>query len=183
MSSSYRHPQSAIAGNVHLGERVYIAPFASIRADAPLTISIGNESNVQEGAVLKALGSDEGYDVAGERFALFVGDRVSISSQAQIHAPTWIADDVFVGMQALVMRAHRGAGSAIEPGARVIGVEVPAGRYVPAGTSIETQEAARALPKITESYDWRDAHRAMVLANTRLADVYSGHAAASPESK
>ncbi len=180
---------ASVIGHVEIGERVYVAPFASIRGDEGQPIRIGSESNVQDGVVIHALETfasgvpvaENTYEIDGRPYAVYVGNRVSLAHQSQVHGPAWIEDDVFVGMQALVFRAHIGKGAILEPAVKVIGVNVPAGRYVPAGSVVTSQAAADALPQISFSYGLRELNRASVHVNTRLADGYSGHAPAAPE--
>jgi carbonic anhydrase/acetyltransferase-like protein (isoleucine patch superfamily) len=181
----YLDPMASVIGNVHIGSRVYIAPFASVRGDEGQPIFVGNESNLQDGVVLHALETvsngkpvpSHTYEVQGHRYAIYVGHRVSLAHQAQVHGPAYVEDDVFVGMQALVFKSHIGKGSVIEPAAAVIGVDVPPGRYVPAGATLTDQAAADRLPKITGSYAMRETNRAVVHVNTALADAYSGRSA------
>jgi carbonic anhydrase/acetyltransferase-like protein (isoleucine patch superfamily) len=93
---------------------------AVVRADLD-SVSIGNESNVQDGAVLHA---DPG-------FPLTVGDRVSIGHRAILHGCT-VEDDVLVGMGAVVMNgAVVGEGSLVAAGAVVLeGMRIPPGSLV-----------------------------------------------------
>ena len=116
------------------------------------------------------------YLVEGKRYGVYVGNRVSLAHQSQVHGPAWVEDDVFVGMKALVFKAHIGKGSVIEPAANVIGVTVAPGRYVPAGMTVTTQQAADALPAITPDYRFARLNAAVVHVNTRLADGYAGRA-------
>jgi carbonic anhydrase/acetyltransferase-like protein (isoleucine patch superfamily) len=183
-ASAWIDPMASVIGHVELGERVYVAPFASIRGDEGQPIRVGNESNLQDGVVIHALETfahgeprwENSYLIDGMRYAVYIGSRVSLAHQSQVHGPAWIEDNVFVGMQALVFKAHVGAGSVIEPAAKVIGVTVPPGRYVPAGMVVTSDAQAEALPPVTYSYAFRDLNDAVVHVNTSLADGYSGRA-------
>jgi carbonic anhydrase/acetyltransferase-like protein (isoleucine patch superfamily) len=155
-----------VSGGVEIGENVFVAPLASVRGDEGQPIHLGAQSNVQDGAVIHGLATEPGYEVEGRTWSVYVGERVSIAPQAQVHAPAWIEDGVFVGMQALVWKARVGQGCVIEPGAKVIGVNVPPGRYVPAGAVITTQSAADGLPEITFSYGLKDLNDGVVGAHT-----------------
>jgi carbonic anhydrase/acetyltransferase-like protein (isoleucine patch superfamily) len=184
-ASAYVDPMASVIGNVEIGQRVYVAPFVSVRGDEGQPIHIGDQSNLQDGVVLHALETfshgeripENTYEVQGHRYAVYVGDRVSLAHQSQVHGPAYVENDVFVGMQALVFRAHVGAGSVVEPAAKVIGVRVPPGRYVPAGLALTEQAAADRLPKITHSYSMGEINKAVVRVNTGLADAYSGRTA------
>jgi hypothetical protein len=59
----------------------------------------------------------------------------------------------------------------IEPGAKLIGVKVAAGRYVPALSLITKQEQADALPKIFEGYTYQKLNEGVVRVNVQLADA------------
>ena len=173
---------ASVIGKVEIGKQVFVAPFASLRAGTEFPVHLGARSNVQDGAVVHALNAspESHYEVEGRKFGVYLGERVSISAQAQIHGPAWIENDVYVGMQSLVYRSRIGRGCVIEPAAKIIGVEIPAGRYVSAGSIIRAQAVADALPQITSSYGLREINRASVHLNTQLAQSSGSHAAAAP---
>ncbi len=63
--SAFVHQLGAVTGNVTLGERVYVAPSASVRGDEGQSIYIGDESNVQDGVVFHGLETIEhGKEIA-----------------------------------------------------------------------------------------------------------------------
>jgi carbonic anhydrase/acetyltransferase-like protein (isoleucine patch superfamily) len=179
---AYIDPMANVVGAVEIGKRVYVAPFASIRGDLGQPIHVGHGSNLQDGVVIHALQTfaqggpvaAHTYEVEGRAYAVYVGNRVSLAHQSQIHGPAWIEDDVFVGMQSLVFKAHVGAGCVIEPASTVIGVDIPAGRYIPAGSVITHQSAADQLPTITDSYALHDLNVSVVQINLDFAAAYSG---------
>ena len=191
--SAYLDPKSSVIGAVSIGSRVYVAPFASVRGDEGQPVAIGNESNVQDGVVVHALETwahgrrQEGniYVVNGKDYGVFVGDRVSLAHQAQVHGPAWIENDVFVGMQSFVFRAHVGAGCVIEPGAKVFGrqgkIDIPPRKYVMAGTLVLTQEEADHLPDIYPGYPFANLNNGVLHVNTSLADGYNGKPAHAEE--
>jgi carbonic anhydrase/acetyltransferase-like protein (isoleucine patch superfamily) len=154
--------------NVH--ETAYLDPMSSV------PIHIGASNGLQDGAVIHTLatatGPDETYLIDGQPYAVHLGENVSLASQAQLYGPARIEANVFVGMQALVYRAHLGQGVVVEPAAKVIGVTVAPGRYVPAGVVIKTQEAADGLPAVTPSYALRDLNEVVVYVNRSLAESY-----------
>lgn len=178
--SAFVHSMAVVVGDVRIGRRVMVCPFASIRGDEGGPIFIGDESNVQDGVVLHALETfEDGAKiegnlrcVEGEEYAVYVGRRVSLAHQCQVHGPAVVMDGTFVGMQTLVFRATVGRNCVIEPGAKVMGVEVAEGRYVPAGAVITSQDQADALNKITEDYHWRGINDRVVNVNVQLANGY-----------
>ena len=90
-ASAYVAAEATLIGQVSLGERASVWPGAVARGDNE-PISIGDESNVQEGAVLHA---DPG-------FPLVIGNRVTVGHQAMVHGCT-IGDGSLIGIQAVVM--------------------------------------------------------------------------------
>jgi carbonic anhydrase/acetyltransferase-like protein (isoleucine patch superfamily) len=85
-----------------------------------------------------------------------------------------VGNDSFIGMQALVFKAEIGDRVVVEPGAKIIGVKIESGRYVPTGAVITKQSDADALPKITDDYPFKSLNEAVVHVNTQLADGYNG---------
>lgn len=175
------HPLAAVTGSVTLGERVYVAPCASVRADEGQNIYIGDDSNVQDAVVLHGLETFESgqelieneVEVNGRRYSVYVGRRVSMAHQSQVHGPAKVGDDVFIGMQSLIFRTEIGNRVVIEPGAKIIGVKIPSGRYVPALSVITKQADADALPEITDQYPYARLNDGVVHVNTQLADPAS----------
>ena|ERR1700722_18558075 len=91
--SAYVAPTAAVIGNVVLADRSSVWFGATLRGDNE-TISIGADSNVQDGAVLH---TDPG-------FPLRVGAGVSIGHQAMLHGCT-VGDGSLIGIQAVVLNA------------------------------------------------------------------------------
>lgn len=179
--TDYIHPTASIIGRVYLGRNVLVAPQASIRGDEGVPIYIGDNSNVQDGVVLHALETEEHGQtierdlkiVNGKKYAIYIGRNVSLAHQSQVHGPAVVEDGTFVGMQSLVFDATVGSGSVIEPGAKVIGVKIPKGVYVKAGSVIDEQKEADRLPKIFEGYKFQKTNKAVVHVNTQLAKTYN----------
>ena len=114
------HPLAFVCGDAVLGARASVWPFAVVRADSD-RITIGEESNVQDGAVLHA---DPGVPCA-------LGARVSVGHRAIVHGAT-VHDDCIVGMGAVVLNgAVVGAGSIVGAGA-----VVREGQIVPPGSLV-----------------------------------------------
>lgn len=85
-------PNATIVGDVTLGQNCSVWFNAVIRGDVN-TITIGNDSNIQDGAVIHAT-----YLKA----ATWIGNRVSVGHNAIVHGCT-LKDHVLVGMGAIVM--------------------------------------------------------------------------------
>ena len=88
--SAYIATEATVIGKVRLGERVSVWPGAVIRADDD-RIVIGDDSNVQDGAVLHV---DPGCPMA-------IGSGVTVGHNATLHGCT-IGDGTLVGIRALV---------------------------------------------------------------------------------
>ncbi len=179
--TAYVHPLAAVIGAVRIGKRVMVSPCASVRGDEGQPIWVGDETNVQDGVILHALETwSHGAPVEknlvtvnDRKYAIYIGDRVSMAHQCQVHGPAAVGDDTFVGMQSLVFKAEVGQGCVIEPQCLVLGVKIADGRYVPAGSVIRTQADADALPVITDDYSFKDLNKGVVHVNVHLADRYN----------
>jgi carbonic anhydrase/acetyltransferase-like protein (isoleucine patch superfamily) len=178
--SAFVHPLGLVIGNVTIGRNVFVAPFAAVRGDEGQPLHVGDDSNVQDGVVIHALETEEHgkpleknqVEIGGKKYAVYVGNRVSLAHQVQIHGPAYVLDDSFVGMQVLVFRARVGKGCVVEPGCILMGVSVPDGRYVPAGTVLKDQAVADKLPAITDDYPLKSLNKGVVHVNTSLAKGY-----------
>ncbi len=179
--TAFIHPLAAVIGNVEIGKRVLVSPFASVRGDEGQPLFVDDESNVQDGVIIHALETEEHgkpveknlVEVDGKKYAVYVGKRVSLAHQVQIHGPASVGDDSFIGMQTLVFKSKVGKNCVVEPKCILLGVTVADGYYVPAGTVLKNQKDADALPKITDDYVFKSLNRGVVHVNTSLADGYN----------
>ncbi|RZK50598.1 MAG: gamma carbonic anhydrase family protein [Pedobacter sp.] len=85
-------PNATIVGTVKIGKNCSVWFNAVIRGDVN-TISIGDETNIQDGAVIHA---------TYEKASTTIGNRVSIGHNALVHGCI-LKDHVLVGMGAIVM--------------------------------------------------------------------------------
>lgn len=178
--TAFIHPLAAVIGHVVIGKKVFVAPFASVRGDEGYPIFLGEESNVQDGVVIHALETErDGKPVeahlvedAGKKYAVYIGRRVSLSHQVQIHGPAFVGEDTFVGMKSLVFRSRVGRGCVVEPGSILMGVTIGDARVVPAGTVLRDQLQADSLPRVAEDYPLKSLNQAVVRVNTGLAAGY-----------
>ncbi len=195
--SSYVSPEAVVIGNVTIGKRVYLAPHSFVRGDEGQPLHIGDESNIQDGAGIHALETEEIHhghwvQIEGRRFsangkrlsvkesndetgyAVYIGKRVSIAHQSLVHGPAYVGDDTFIGMQSQVFNAKVGKNVAVGVKSLITnGVIIPDNRYVPPGSVITTQAQADALPpRIGSPYE--NTNKAVVHVNTSLADGYNG---------
>jgi len=85
-------PNATIVGDVILGNNCSVWFNAVIRGDVN-TITIGNDSNIQDGAVIHA---------TYQKAATIIGNRVSVGHNAIVHGCT-LKDHILIGMGAIVM--------------------------------------------------------------------------------
>jgi carbonic anhydrase/acetyltransferase-like protein (isoleucine patch superfamily) len=175
--SAFIHPLAAVIGNVIIGKKVMVSPFASMRGDEGQPLFVGDESNIQDGVVIHALETDletgkNLMDLEQGQYAVYVGNRVSLSHQSQVHGPAYVGDDTLIGMQSLVLKARVGKNCVVEPKCLLMSVEIKDGRYVPAGSVIKSQEDADQLPEITVEYSLRTLNSEVVKVNIALAEGY-----------
>ena len=167
--TAFVHRAATVIGRVVLGDRVHIAAGATVRADEGSPFFIGANSNIQDGVVIHAL-KNRWVKVKGEEWAVFIGRECSVAHDALVHGPCYIGDKTFVGFKAVVHDSVVGSGCYIGIGAVVVGVEVPDGRYVPHGTIVDTNEAAKALPAVSHMHT--EFNEDVVDVNRGLADAY-----------
>ena len=85
-------PNATIVGDVRMGRNCSVWFNAVIRGDVN-TITIGNDSNIQDGAVIHA---------TYQKAATVIGNRVSVGHNAIVHGCT-LEDHILIGMGAIVM--------------------------------------------------------------------------------
>lgn len=106
--SAWVHPSATVIGHVVLGRDVSVWPGAVLRADRA-TITIGDETNIQDGAVLHG---DPGKPCR-------LGARVTVGHRAVVHGCT-VEDGALIGIGAIVLNeAVVGAGAVVAAGAVV----------------------------------------------------------------
>lgn len=182
---SFVHPHASMIGKVVLGEHVHVAAGASVRADEGAPFFIGSNSNVQDGVVIHAL-KNKHVHVAGEPWAVYVGKNVSIAHDALVHGPCYVGDDTFIGFKAVVHDSIIGSGCFIGIAAVVVGVEIPDGRFVPAGRIVDSAEAVALLPPVTDAHhefneDVVEVNRGLTVAYRRDEATLSPGVAAAIE--
>lgn len=135
-ATAFVHPRALVCGDVTLGPRVSVWPFAVIRGDTA-AVTVGADSNVQDGTVIHV-----DHDVP-----CTIGARVGIGHRAIVHGAT-VADDCLIGMGAVLLNGVRvGSGSIVGAGAVCPeGMEIPPNSLVlgvPGRVVRQTTEAER----------------------------------------
>jgi carbonic anhydrase/acetyltransferase-like protein (isoleucine patch superfamily) len=126
-------PSADLVGDVRLGRRASVWFGAVIRADNT-PIQVGEESNIQDGAVCHS----------DPDFPLTIGARVTVGHQAILHGCI-IGDDCLVGMGARILN-----GAMLEPGCVVgAGALVTEGKRFESGSLI-VGAPARVMRKLTD---------------------------------
>ncbi|PZX49552.1 carbonic anhydrase/acetyltransferase-like protein (isoleucine patch superfamily) [Algoriphagus ratkowskyi] len=118
-------PNCTVVGDVVMGDRCTVWFNAVIRGDVN-EIRIGNDTNIQDGAVIHCT-----YQKAGT----YIGNQVSIAHNAVVHGCT-IHDRVLIGMGAIVMD-----GAVVHSGA-----VIAAGAVVLANTIVEANTIYAGMP-------------------------------------
>ena len=125
-SDAYIDRDAVIIGDVSIGAKSNIWPGVIVRADIH-SISIGEETNIQDGSVLH-VSHDSQFMPGGA--ALTIGNGVTVGHKAILHGCT-IEDNVLVGMGAIVMdRALVPAQVVVGAGAIVAGGKVLESGYL-----------------------------------------------------
>lgn len=134
---SFIHPKSDVDSAAKLGKNIYVAAFASIRADEG-SIEIGNNTSIQESCVI------HGKNVR-------IGSNVTVGHGAIVHGCK-ISDNALIGMNATLLNGCSiGEWSIVAAGAVVTeGMQVPPGSIVagvPAKILRQTTDADKKLIK------------------------------------
>jgi carbonic anhydrase/acetyltransferase-like protein (isoleucine patch superfamily) len=152
-SNCFIAPNATIVGTVQMGNNCSVWFNAVIRGDVN-QITIGNDTNIQDGAVIHAT-----YLKA----ATVIGNRVSIGHNAIVHGCI-LKDHILVGMGAIVMdNAVVEEYTIIAAGAVVLENTLCESGYIYAGTPAKkikpiTEEQRALLNKLPDNYimyaDW-----------------------------
>ena len=134
--TAFVHETAVLTGKVIVESRVFIGPHAVIRADEPSPdgtvqpILIGEESNVQDCATIRALGGT----------GVSIGPYSSIAHGAIVHSPCDIGRSCFVGFNSVIFRATLGDGALVMHQVLVDGVTIRAGCLVPSTRTVPSRE-------------------------------------------
>ncbi|MEL6136831.1 MAG: ribulose bisphosphate carboxylase small subunit [Cyanobacteria bacterium J06626_23] len=150
-ASAYVHPQCSLIGDVQLGENVIVAPNTSIRADEGAPFYIGANTNIQDGVVIHGLEQGRFLGDDQKAYSVWIGHDTCITHMALIHGPAYVGNECFIGFRSTVFNAQVGHGCIVMMHALIQDVEIPAGKYVPSGAVITTQQAADRLPDAKDS--------------------------------
>lgn len=143
--SAFVDPTAIICGKVIINEKVFIGPYAVIRADETNAkgeiepIEIGAFSNIQDGVVMH---SKEGASVK-------IGEYTSIAHRAIVHGPCEIGKRAFIGFNTVLFNCKVGDGCVVRHNSVIDGCDLPAGFYVPSTERLGPQTNLYLVPKVT----------------------------------
>lgn len=142
------HDLAQVLGQVLVEPGVTLAAGAVVQADPNATVRLGAASTLQEGATLygraqgRVLGDDH------NAYAVWVGDRTTLTHKVLVQSPVYIGADCFIGFRSTLFNARLGAGCVVMMHALVQDVDVPPGKLVPSGSVITQQHQADTLPDV-----------------------------------
>jgi carbonic anhydrase/acetyltransferase-like protein (isoleucine patch superfamily) len=142
--SAFVDPTAIICGRVIIGENVFIGPYAVIRADETTAagdiepITIGANSNIQDGVVI--------HSRAGA--AVTVGEFCSIAHRAIVHGPCVIGARVFLGFNSVVYNCEVGEGSVVRHNSVIENCHLPPGFHVPSTTAVHSDADLAKIPRV-----------------------------------
>ncbi len=160
-ASAYVSESAVIVGNVIIGEGVFVAPHASIRADEPGSqVIIGKGCNIQDNVIIHALTNTK----------VVVGDHTSLSHGCIVHGPADVGKNCFIGFGSVVFDCSIGDSCFVSHRALVKKVKIGGRRVVPDGAVLVNQEEAGYLDDIKAEHS--DFMRNVVSMNLILAEKY-----------
>lgn len=160
-ASAYVCESAAITGNVIIGERVFVAPHASIRADEPgSAIIIGNGCNIQDNVIVHALAHTK----------VVIGDYTSLSHGCIVHGPIEVGKSCFIGFGTVIFDCPIGDSCLISHRAQVRGVNIASRKVVQDGAVVVGQVEAGSLEEVTVEHI--EFMSSVVKTNMILAESY-----------
>lgn len=137
---TYIDASAKIIGNVTIGEGVFVAPNATLRADEPGSqIIVHKGCNIQDNVVVHALRGS----------VVSIGEGTSVAHGAIVHGPCSIGERCFVGFGAVVFRSVLGDESVVQHRAVVTDAEVPSKKVVDVGAIIDGKKEVPELPAVS----------------------------------
>ncbi len=142
------HASASVSGDVRIGPNALLAPGTSVRADEGSPFSIGESSNIQDGAVLHGLEQGRVLGDDGQEYSVWIGSHTSITHMALVHGPVYVGDNCFIGFRTTVFNARIGQGCVVMMHVLIQDVEIPPGKFVPSGSIITSQQQADRLSDV-----------------------------------
>jgi carbonic anhydrase/acetyltransferase-like protein (isoleucine patch superfamily) len=160
-NTAYVSESAVIIGNVIIGERVFIAPHASIRADEPDSlVIIGNGCNIQDNVIIHALSNTK----------VVIGDYTSLSHGCIVHGPIEVGRNCFIGFGAVIFDCSIGDSCFVSRRTLVRGVKIASRRAVQDGAVVVRQIEADRLEEVTDEHT--EFASSVMKTNIMLAESY-----------
>ncbi len=165
-ANAFIDPTAIICGHVIIEDNVFVGPYAVIRADEVdadgqmQPIIIKRDSNIQDGVVIHSKGGA----------AVSIGERSSIAHRSIVHGPCEVSDDVFIGFNTVIFRAHIGSGCVIRHNCVVDGLDLPDKFHVPPMTNIGPGFDLNSIDPVPPEYS--SFSESVVSANHALVEGY-----------
>jgi carbonic anhydrase/acetyltransferase-like protein (isoleucine patch superfamily) len=159
-------PSAQIIGNVIIEKNVFIAPLAVIRADergpegSVEPIVIGEEVNIQDGVIIHSHGGT----------TVTIGARTSVAHGVAIHGPCAIGEDCFLAMRCSVYSATLANEVWVGMNALVMRATIDPYTYVAAGSVIRSRPDALGLRFV--SHKEKQYMKDVLEATNRLREDY-----------
>jgi carbonic anhydrase/acetyltransferase-like protein (isoleucine patch superfamily) len=132
---------ASILGDVTIGDEVYVAPNASIRADEPGSrIIIGNQCNIQDNVVIHALRDS----------IVEIGPGTTLGHGCIVHGPCTIGEGCFIGFGAVVFGCTLMDGCVVLHRALITKALIPPFRLVGIGDVIDGDLITKDLPEVPD---------------------------------
>jgi len=165
-ANAFIDPTAIICGHVIIEDNVFVGPYAVIRADEvdesghmePIVIK--QDSNIQDGVVI--------HSKAGA--AVTIGERSSIAHRSIVHGPCEVGDDVFIGFNTVIFRAHISSGCVIRHNCVVDGLDLPDKFHVPPMSNIGPGFDLNSIAPVPPEYS--SFSESVVSANHALVEGY-----------
>lgn len=159
-------PSAQIIGNVIIEKNVFVAPLAVIRADergpddmvAPITI--GEESNIQDGVIIHSHGGA----------TVTIGARTSVAHGVAIHGPCQIGEGCFLAMRSTLYSVTLADHVWVGMGALVMRTTLDSHTFVPVGSVIRSRPDAWGM-RLVSSKEKRYMEEVLQATN-RLREEY-----------
>lgn len=133
--NSFIDPAAHIdVGSFSIGSESYIAPFTSVTGEYA---NIGSHSNVQDGGTISG--------------NIKIADDAVIAHGADLIGNVEIGSMAFVGFNSIINDSKIGDGAYIGVMCKITGIDIPAGKSVPAGSIIDSQDDIKNLGPVTKA--------------------------------
>ncbi|MDG6244574.1 MAG: carbonate dehydratase [Methanolobus sp.] len=159
--NSWVSETAIIVGDVTIGDNVYVAHNAIIRADEPgSSIRIGDRCNVQDNVIIHSLSNSE----------VVIENNTSLAHGCIVHGPCTLGKGCFVGFGTVVFDCNIGDDVLLLHNSTVRAVKIPSAKVVADGQVLTDQDDVENLKEITP--DLMKFKSSVSNINVQLVDGY-----------